>query len=209
MKAYLINMHLLVPNSRSSAKSRSNIKVTFLKKWPFRGHSFFTNTSCLVLLVNSTRFIHMMPLGSKLTGPRGSQIEHRDKETHPQNSSSLKVEGLELWYLTGSISLWTSTTFFSDYAPWVKVGPSPGVTNWNKEAHLQNSFSVKLKGIGLWYLVCSVSLWSTSKFWPYDAPGVKTDPAPGVTILNMGIKKANFKILFSWPWRPRAFIFGI
>ena len=26
-------------------RSRSNIKVTFLKKWPFRGHSCFTNTS--------------------------------------------------------------------------------------------------------------------------------------------------------------------
>ena len=30
-------------------RSRSNIKVTFLKKWPFRGHSCFTNTSCYFL----------------------------------------------------------------------------------------------------------------------------------------------------------------
>ena len=30
-------------------RSRSNIKVTFLKKWPFRGHSCFTNTSCFLL----------------------------------------------------------------------------------------------------------------------------------------------------------------
>ena len=27
-------------------RSRSNIKVTFLKQWPFWGHSCFTNTSC-------------------------------------------------------------------------------------------------------------------------------------------------------------------
>ena len=29
----------------------------------------------------------------------------------------------------------------------------------------------------------------------YDALGVKTGPAPGVTSLNIGTKKANFKIL--------------
>ena len=27
-------------------RSRSNIKITFLKRWPFLGHSCFTNTSC-------------------------------------------------------------------------------------------------------------------------------------------------------------------
>ena len=54
MKAYLINMHLLVPRSRSSARSRSNINVTFLKKWPFRGHSCFTNTSCFFLNTENT-----------------------------------------------------------------------------------------------------------------------------------------------------------
>ena len=35
MKAYLINMHLLVPRPRSSAKVKVNIKVTFLKKLHF------------------------------------------------------------------------------------------------------------------------------------------------------------------------------
>ena len=32
-------------------RSRSNIKVTFLKKWPFLGHSCFTNTSCFFNLL--------------------------------------------------------------------------------------------------------------------------------------------------------------
>ena len=36
MKAHLINTHLLVPRSRSSARSRSNIGVMFLKRWVFR-----------------------------------------------------------------------------------------------------------------------------------------------------------------------------
>ena len=50
MKTYLINMHLLVPRSRSSAKAKVKYKVTFLKKRPFRGHSCFTNTSCFLRL---------------------------------------------------------------------------------------------------------------------------------------------------------------
>ena len=40
MKAHLIDTHLLVP------RSRSNIEVMFLKRWVFRGHKCFTNTSC-------------------------------------------------------------------------------------------------------------------------------------------------------------------
>ena len=31
-----------------SSRLRSNVKVTFLKKWPFRGYWCFTNTSCLI-----------------------------------------------------------------------------------------------------------------------------------------------------------------
>ena len=40
-------------------RSRSNIKVTFLKKWPFRGHSCFTNTSCsnLKILIKTMKII--------------------------------------------------------------------------------------------------------------------------------------------------------
>ena len=53
MKAYLINMHLLVQGQGHLQRSRSNIKVTFLKKWPFQGHSCFTNTSCFNLLLGT------------------------------------------------------------------------------------------------------------------------------------------------------------
>ena len=50
MKAYLINMHLLVQGQGHLQRSRSNIKVTFLKKWLF---SCFTNTSCFNLLLGT------------------------------------------------------------------------------------------------------------------------------------------------------------
>ena len=53
MKAYLINMHASAGTKSKGhlQRSRSNIKVSFLKKWPFRGHSCFTNTSCLFLKI--------------------------------------------------------------------------------------------------------------------------------------------------------------
>ena len=50
MKEHLINTHLLVPRSRSSAKVKVKYKgYISQKKWPFRGHSGFTNTSCFKL----------------------------------------------------------------------------------------------------------------------------------------------------------------
>ena len=42
----------------------------------------------------------------------------------------------------------------------------------------------------------------------YDAPGVKTGPATGVTSWNIGTKKENFKLFFSETGKPRAVIFG-
>ena len=42
----------------------------------------------------------MMLLGSRLAPPWGGhKLEHRNKENQLQNSSSLKLKGLELWYL--------------------------------------------------------------------------------------------------------------
>ena len=38
----------------------------------------------------------------------------------------------------------------------------------------------------------------------YDAPGVKTDPAPGVTSWNIGTKKPIFKIFLLWYWIVRS-----
>ena len=46
MKAYLINMHLLISRSRSSAKVKVKCKGYTFQKMAFREHSCFTNTSC-------------------------------------------------------------------------------------------------------------------------------------------------------------------
>ena len=51
MKAYLFNMHLLVPRSRLSAKVKVKYKGYISQKWSFWGHSCFTNTSCLFMLL--------------------------------------------------------------------------------------------------------------------------------------------------------------
>ena len=61
-----------------------------------------------ISLLTSTKFVHnMMLVGSKLASPWGHKLEHRNKENQLQNSSSPKLEGLELWYLVFIISLWT------------------------------------------------------------------------------------------------------
>ena len=49
-----------------------------------------------ISLWTSTKFVHVMRLGSKLASPRGHKLEYRNKENQLQNSSSLKLEGLEL-----------------------------------------------------------------------------------------------------------------
>ena len=48
------------------------------------------------LLWTSTKFVHKMPLGSKQALPWGSLVEHRNKERKFHNSSTLKLDGLEL-----------------------------------------------------------------------------------------------------------------
>ena len=58
-----------------------------------------------------TKFVYMMPLGSKLAPPRGHKLEHRNKHSKLQNSF-LKLQGVELWYLVCSNALLTSTKFF-------------------------------------------------------------------------------------------------
>ena len=93
--------------------------------------------------------------------PGDHKLEHRNKESHLQNSSPVKLEGVELWYLVLNISLWTST----------KTGPARG-----HSSQLQNSSSLKLEGLQLWYLVFSISL-RTFIYLIHMIPLVsKTDP---------------------------------
>ena len=52
----------------------------------------------------------------------------------------------------------------------------------------------------MWYLL--VDLY---KVYLYDASGVKSGPAPGVTIWNIGTKNPIFKILLLWKWKAWSF----
>ena len=50
-----------------------------------------------ISLQTSTKFVPMMSLGSKLAPPWGSQVgTYRNKDTHLQNSFSLKLEGVAI-----------------------------------------------------------------------------------------------------------------
>ena len=96
--------------------------------------------------------------GQNWPGRGGHKLEHRNKENQLQNSSSLKLEGLELWYLVFSISLWTFINLFIWFL-WGQNWLHPGghkLEHRNKD-QLQNS-SLKLEGIELRFLVCSISL---------------------------------------------------
>ena len=75
-----------------------------------------------------------------------------------------KAWTFDIWYIASpsgpvpSLFIW---------CPWGQNWPSPGghkLENRNKEAHLQNFFSLKLDGVEIWYLVCGISLWTSINF---------------------------------------------
>ena len=74
----------------------------------------------------------MIPLESKLTTQRGHKLEHRNKENQLQNSSSLKLEGIELRFLVCSISLLKLVNFIHMMPLGIKTGPTPRVTSCNE-----------------------------------------------------------------------------
>ena len=91
----------------------------------------------------------------------------------------------------------------------VQFGLTPGghkLEHRNKEAHLQNSSSLKMEGIQLWYLVCSISLWTSTKLFIW-CPWDQDWPRCGVTNLNIGTKKAKYKILPHCTWKVWSFDF--
>ena len=42
------------------------------------------------------------PWGKKWPLPRGHKLEHRNNEAHPQNFSSSKLDGVEIWYVAST-----------------------------------------------------------------------------------------------------------
>ena len=96
-------------------------------------------------------------------------------------------------------------------APGVKTGPAPGVTSLKQEQKrktLKLFFSetrwCRALIFGMKHLL--VVFYQDSS---YDAPGVKTGPAPGVTSLKQEQKRKTLKFFFSETRWCRALIFGM
>ena len=75
-----------------------------------------------------------------------------------------------------------------------KLTPDPGghkLEHRNKEDQLQNASSLKLEGIELRFLVCSI-LVDLCQFYSYDAPWDQKLPTQDVTSLNQRNKDVEF-----------------
>ena len=120
-----------------------------------------------ISLWTSTSFVHMMPLGWKLALPGGQKLEHRNSEAHLQKFYSLKLEGVELWYLVCSISLWISIKFVHMMPLGSKLASPQGaqVGTRTNEDQFQNSSSLKLGGLELRYLASSIWQWTFIMFF--------------------------------------------
>ena len=74
------------------------------------------------------------------------RLEHMTKEDQLQNSSRLKLEGVELGYL----SLYELLSSLFTSCPGSQNWPHPGGHKlWDKENQLQNYSSLKLEGLEL------------------------------------------------------------
>ena len=125
------------------------------------------------------------------------------KEDHLQNSCSLTLEGIELWYLVFSISLWSLTNSVHMMTGGHKL------EHRNKEAHFQNSFSLKLGGLELWYFICNISLWTSTKIVHMMPLVSKLAQPEGSQVGTQDQRRPSSKFLFSVTGRWRALIFGI
>ena len=137
------------------------------------------------------------PLGQNWPCPGDHKLEYSNKEAHLKNSSSLKLEGIEIWYLVCGISLWNSTKFVHMMPLGSKLAPlwELQVEHRNKERKFHSFSSLKLERLELWYFISSISLWTSTKFVHMMPLGSKLVPPQGVTRLNLGTKQTNFKIL--------------
>ena len=100
MKAYLINMHQLVPRSRSSAKVKVKCKGYISQKKAVSGHSCFTNTFCLTGVLLSVhlsvcpKFQHKnFPVTPKMVLLQGHGVSQTHLVCSYTNSSPMNFIG--------------------------------------------------------------------------------------------------------------------
>ena len=134
--------------------------------------------------------------------PGVTSSKYRNKNGKLQNSSFLKLEGAEVWYLVCSIP-YNDSSYYD--ALKVKTGPAAGVTSSkhrNKQGKLQNSSSLKPESTELSYLVYVASpsgplprlfIWCPwGENWPRPGGG------GGSQVWNIGTKKESFKMFLLW-----------
>ena len=148
----------------------------------------------------SIKFVHIMPWGQNYPHPGGPKLQHKNKEDQLQNLSSLKLEGLELWYLIFSISFWTFISSFEHKVLRVSYCDRPmSVNNFYKHLLLLNHWA----NLDETWQGCSLCEALQKLFKEFNS------------ILNCGChgnqKEKNAKSLENFSetrWR-RALIFGI
>ena len=114
--------------------------------------------------------------------PRGHKLEHWNKEAHFQNSSSLKMEGIELWYWYAASPCWPLPCLFI-WCPWGQDWPRPGVTNLSIGTKKATFFFFE-PGRSTALIFSMYHIVDLYQFYSYDTPGVKTGIIPGVTSWN-------------------------
>ena len=117
-----------------------------------------------ISLWTSTKFVHMIPLGIGLVLPWVLQVGPYEQRRQI-SFFFLKVEGLSFDNLyVASLSRPLPSLYI--WCSWAKKWPSPTshkLEHRNKDSKLQN-YSQKVEGMEPWYLVCSISLWTSTKF---------------------------------------------
>ena len=111
------------------------------------------------------------------------------------------MQRFDIWYVASPSGPLPSLFIL---CPGVKTGPAPGVTSWNMS---QVGTQKQRKKISKFFfsetgrpraLIFGIShlLEDLYQVCSYDAPDVKTGPAPGVTSWKIGTKKPIFKVFF-------------
>ena len=114
--------------SWSIGTKMTNFKIFLLWRWKANSFDIWYVASTSRPLPSLSIWC---PWGQNWPRPGGHMLEHRNKDSKLQNSSSLKLEDAELRYLVCSISLWTCYQVCSYDAPGVNTGSTPRVTRWN------------------------------------------------------------------------------
>ena len=105
---------------------------------------------------------------------------------------NLKAWSLDIWYVASPSGPLPS---LFKWCPWGQNWPHPG---GHKFEHRNKIFFSETRCIELWYLLCDISLWTSTKIVHMMPLGSKLATPRGSQVWNIGTKKENFKDLLLW-----------